>query len=77
MNHERQYLYNLAADTEIDYFGAAELVEIEKLGKVDLKCVAKCVLDLGICRVKGGSKRECGLKFAKCLLDCKKKDNNK
>ncbi|MCH8287095.1 hypothetical protein IIB79_11310, partial [candidate division KSB1 bacterium] len=35
MNHERQYIYNLAADPDIDYFGAEELVEIEKLGDIE------------------------------------------
>ena len=45
MNHERQYIYNLAADPDIDYFGAEELVEIEKLGDIDWKCVAKCLLN--------------------------------
>ena len=77
MNHEKQYIYNLAADPDIDYFGAEELVEIEKLGDIDWKCVAKCVLDFGICIVKGGSKKECGLKYAKCLLDCKKNDKDR
>ena len=71
-NHEKEYIQNVAADLEIDDFGAKDLEEIEALGDVNWVCVAKCYIDYRLCRLNGGSQEECRLKMAKCLLDCKK-----
>ena len=69
-NHERDYMYKIAADPNIKDFTAKDLAEIENKG-VPWLCAVKCWVEYLICTKSGGSSNaECRQKRADCFTKC-------
>jgi hypothetical protein len=69
--HERNYLAAAMADPN-EELTKKDFQAMEKAGGNWL-CYLMCYAEYKACRTAGGTKEECRLKLAECLLKCKTK----